>query len=299
LKRNKKYKILFLTNLGFVWFLYAYVPNFIVEIKNPVIDLAKTTLYEKPQKTHHHQSVLVFNTKDSLNLTADLYLTKSAKATVILLHGIRSSKEIWQKEALWLNDFGYNAVALDMRAHGDSQGVYCTFGYKEKQDISDLISVLQEKGITAPVGIWGHSLGGAVTIQALATDPRLKFGIVESAYADFSQITKDYSRYYLHFESDILNDFLLTRAGEKADFPADKVNPVDFCNKITQPVLIVHGTKDPKIAPENAQKVFNNIKSNDKQLIWIKGAGHTNLHQIGGEAYRLRINDFLSRITNR
>ena len=299
MKRNKKYKILFLTNLGFVWFLYAYVPNFIVEIKNPVIDLAKTTLYEKPQKTLHHQSVLVFNTKDSLNLTADLYLTKSAKATVILLHGIRSSKEIWQKEALWLNDFGYNAVALDMRAHGDSQGVYCTFGYKEKQDVSDLLSVLQKKGITTPVGIWGHSLGGAVALQALATDPRLKFGIVESAYADFSQITKDYSRYYLYFESDMLNDFLLTRAGEKADFPADKVNPVDYCPKITQPILIVHGTKDPKVAPGNAQKLFNHIKSNDKQLIWIKGAGHTNLHQIGGNAYRLRIKDFLSRSANR
>jgi len=227
LKRYNKYNLIALTSLGFVWFFYAYVPNFIVEIKNPVIDLANTALNEKPEKLFHHQSVLVFKTKDSLNLTADLYLTKSAKATVILLHGIRSSKEVWQKEAQWLNGLGYNAVALDMRAHGDSQGVYCTFGYKEKHDISDLLSILQEKGITTPVGIWGHSLGGAVALQALATDPRLKFGIVESAYADFSQITKDYSRYYLHFDSDMLNDFLLTRAGEKADFPSDKVNPVD------------------------------------------------------------------------
>ena len=295
MKYSKKYRIVLLSWLSFSWFVYVYVPNFVVETKNPIIDLAQVTFNNKTKKTAQNQSSLVFKISDGFNLTANLYLINHPKATVILLHGIRSSKEKWDKEAHWLNTLGFNAVALDLRAHGVSQGTYCTFGYKEKEDISDLINALYNTGINTPIGIWGHSLGAAITLQTLATDKRVKFGISESAYADFTQITKDYSRYYLHFESDIINDFLLDRAGEKADFPVEKVNPIDYCQNVTQPILIVHGTKDLKVAPDNAKRIYSKLKSSDKHLIWIKGAGHTNLHQIGGEAYRQKIKKFLSR----
>jgi pimeloyl-ACP methyl ester carboxylesterase len=275
-------------------FFYAYAPNFIVEIKNPLITFAKNTFEDSPLKNHHDSQQITFETKDHLQLKANYFKMPNAQATVILLHGIRSNKEHWTNIALWLNSQGYNAVALDLRAHGQSNGIYCTYGYYEKQDVSDLVDYLIKNG-EQNIGIWGHSLGGAISLQALAKDKRLQFGIIESAYADFNQITKDYSKYYLKFESDWLNDFLLDRAGEMAKFPIDQVNPIDYCPNITQPVLIVHGTKDQKIKPANASEIFSRIKSSEKKLLWIKGAGHTDIHEKGGENYLQEVAHFIEK----
>ena len=277
-------------------FVYGYVPNFIVEIRNPLIVFARKSFYDTEFKpTTDNISKFHFKTRDNLTLTADIYSISNPKANIVLLHGIRSNKEHWHNMALWLNRNGYNAIALDMRAHGESQGTYCSFGYYEKQDISKLIDTLQAQGFNQNFGIWGHSLGAAVALQTLAVDKRLKFGIVESSYADFKQITKDYSRYYLHFESDYLNNFLLERAAEKACFPLDQVNPVDYCAAIDQPVMIVHGIADHKINVKNARVLYDKITGKQKQLVLINGAGHTNIHQIGGESYKNKVLTFLEK----
>jgi alpha-beta hydrolase superfamily lysophospholipase len=111
------------------------------------------------------------------------YLTYSSldtvKGTIILLHGIRSNKESFIGLNTKLSKLGFNSLALDSRAHGQSSGTHCTFGVKEKKDISELISTLSEKeGITENIGVWGQSLGGAIGLQALENDKRIKFGII-------------------------------------------------------------------------------------------------------------------------
>ncbi len=284
-----------LFSISTIIFIYAYAPNMIVEIKNPLIEFARNSFYDIEFKTAKQTGNFSFTTRDSLKLNANIYRIDHPKANIILLHGIRSSKEQWDQEARWLNRAGYNAIALDLRAHGQSQGRYCSFGFYEKQDITDLINFLQNQGFDQDFGIWGHSLGAAISLQALATDKRLKFGIIESTYANFKNITKDYSRYYLHFESDWLNDILLEKAAEKAGFEIDAVNPIDFCNKIDQPVLIIHGTGDQKINADNSKRIFKQIKSNDKKLIMVKGAGHTNIHQIGQKNLFKQIEQFLNK----
>jgi len=279
----------------FVWFTYSYVPSFIVEIKNPVIELGKTFFYEVPVFQDSGQKKLQIITRDGWRLKADVYLTKHPKATIILLHGIRSSKEQWQTVASWLNKKGYNAVALDLRGHGESEGQYTTFGYLEKKDVSILMDSLTNRGIKKPFGIWGHSLGGAIALQTLAVDKRLQFGIIESSYADFDQITKDYAQYYLHFELDDFQEWLNKRAGALAGFPVDKVNPADYTPEIYQPILIIHGTADPKIKPENARILYRTLSSKQKEIVWVRGAKHTDIHQVGGTNLFNKIDIFIKK----
>jgi len=294
------YKISFFSILVFSFlalFTYGYAPNFIVETKNPLIELAKTTLEDETEiEQVNGIKQIFFVSKDKLKLKANIYQVPNPKATIILLHGIRSSKEQWDEEARMFNTWGYNAVVPDLRAHGESQGTYCSFGYYEKQDIKTLLDTLQYQGYKARFGIWGHSLGGAIALQTLAKDKRLQFGIIESSYADFKQITKDYSRYYLQFESDIINDFLLERAGEMAGFPVEAVNPVDYCYKIDQPILIIHGAGDQKINPANAKILFEKTASKQKKLILVQGAGHTNIHQVGGKELFAKIHRFINDV---
>ncbi len=64
---------------------------------------------------------------------------------------------------------GFDVVADDSRAHGESAGDACTYGYHEKKDLS---RVLHPLGIERAILV-GGSLGAAVALQAGPGDPRI------------------------------------------------------------------------------------------------------------------------------
>ena len=134
-----------------------------------------------------------------------------------------------------LSRLGYNAVAMDSRAHGSSGGQHCTFGVKEKRDISELINMLAEQeNITDNIGVWGQSLGGAIGLQAMGNDERIQFGIIESTFSDFKTITHEYVNYHAGFNIRPLTNYLVYRAGKIADFDPEDAKPEKYCSNIDQ-----------------------------------------------------------------
>jgi alpha-beta hydrolase superfamily lysophospholipase len=234
-------------------------------------------------------------------LTANIKYSKldSTLGTVILLHGIRTNKESFSSLSKKLNSEGFNTVALDSRAHGQSEGQFCTFGVKEKYDVSKLIDYLNsEENIGSNIGLWGQSLGGAIGIQALSIDKRLKFGIIESTFSDFQTITHEYFNYHLGFDFKILTDYLIYRAGIISDFNPDKAKPSSYCKNVNQPILLVHGNLDKRINIKYAKVNFDKIQSSNKSFIEIKGANHLNVWEIGDSAYFDKTIKFLKNTSN-
>ncbi|NPA45518.1 MAG: prolyl oligopeptidase family serine peptidase [Chlorobi bacterium] len=280
--------------------IYFVAPQIIIRTKGGIARFAKDNNFE----LLHPDDLLLDNerinifTHDSLNLSAYLIKTKSEiqKGTIILLHGIRSRKEnnLWLSKKL--SDEGYNSVVIDLRAHGFSQGKYCTFGYHEKHDIIALIDILYNiEGLNLNLGIWGQSLGGAVSMQTLEIDKRLKFGIVESTFTNFKTIAHDYFKRYIGFDIPFLTNYALKRAEKLANFKVDEVSPVNSAKKITQPMLIVHGENDEKIKFEYGKMLFNNLASKDKYFINIPNSSHSNLREIGGEEYLKKVLNFINK----
>jgi len=181
-----------------------------------------------------------------------------------------------------------------LRAHGDSQGKYCTFGVKERKDVSSTIDKLVELGLDENIGIWGLSLGGAVALQALANDKRLKFGIIESTFTDYSSVAQDYSRRILRVNFPMFTNYLIRRSGKIADFnPADAA-PIKYCPHITQSIFMAHGTEDIHIDSSYTSLNFAALPFNaSNKQIFVKGAHHGNLWNVGGETYFGNVKDFL------
>ncbi len=282
--------------------LYFYAPYFVVEIKNPLIISVKNLMAEKnniqpqPEK-YYKDEIFSFDTNDHLKISGIIHYTDfTCKGNIILLHGIRSTKESFLPILNFIAKNGFNSIAIDLRAHGTSEGEYCTYGFKEKDDISRLLDYLSNEKKQKNFGIWGHSLGGAIAIQSLATDKRLKFGIIESTYADFQQISKDYGANYLGFNPDFLNQNILERSANIAGFDLKKINPVDYCAKIYQPVLFIHGSKDKKIKLDYDLKNFEKVSSLNKKFIPVKNAGHNDLWETGGKKLLNEISNFLQNI---
>lgn len=205
--------------------------------------------------------------------------------TIIILHGIASCKEYNVKKAKTLANSGFNCILLDMRAHGKSDGKFCTFGYYEKNDIKIIIDTLIAKynGIE-PLAIMGHSLGGAISIQTAATDKRIKAVCASAVFARLDDIVCDYMKQMTFVLRDkSISDNILKESAIIANFNPFEVNPEEYAKLITQPVFMSHGDIDERINIENGRRVFKNLNSNHKEFFIVKNALHNNIDEVGGD----------------
>lgn len=241
---------------------------------------------------------LIIQTKDSIELHG--YWIESEieepRGIIILIHGIGGCKEHFLPLAKDLAKQGIESIVFDGRAHGKSSGQYCTYGYKEKKDITEIVDRIKQKKPNLPIGIWGNSLGGAIAIQALEHDKRIEFGIIESTFADLSQVVYDYKKRMLKgIGLRFASNFALKRAGEIGDFNPEKVKPIESVKNIEQPIFIAHGDADENISYIYGKALFENTKSQKKEFTLIKGGGHFGLFETGGVEYIKKIQAFIDR----
>ena len=237
-------------------------------------------------------------TKDGIELSG--YWIKSQKDTnrgiIILIHGIGGCKEHFLNLAKELSKKGIESIVFDGRAHGKSGGEFCTYGFKEKKDIAQIVDKIKERKPNLPIGIWGNSLGGAIAIQTLEFDERIKFGIIESTFTELNQIVFDYKKRILKgIGIRSLSDFALKRAGQIADFEPLKIKPIESVKNIKQSIFIAHGDSDKNISSKYGQQLFENLKPKDKEFTLVKGGGHFDLFDKGGIEYKNKIMNFIDR----
>ena len=211
------------------------------------------------------------NGKTKENFSRSGYWIKSeqdsARGIIILVHGIGGCKEHFLGLSKDLASEGIETIVFDGRAHGKSEGEFCTFGYKEKFDISKIVDEIKNKNPNLPIGIWGNSLGGAIAIQALEIENRIDFGIIESTFTELDKIVFDYKKRILKgFGIKRLSDYALNQASKIADFDFQKVKPIESVKKIEQPILMVHGDADKNISSEYGCLLYTSPSPRDATL---------------------------------
>lgn len=90
-----------------------------------------------------------------------------ATRSALLVHGLGSSAALMWQTGVALADAGWHAMAVDLRGHGDAPR---THDYTVAAYAADIAAIRCEHG-----DIWdaviGHSLGGAASTVAAASDP--------------------------------------------------------------------------------------------------------------------------------
>jgi alpha-beta hydrolase superfamily lysophospholipase len=123
LRLKKILALLIILSVAGLLSIHFYVPRFITEVKNPILDLARgeyvVDAYFEDDKAFTGK-MLSIPAGDGIVLSAYLTYaeTDTTKGTIILLHGIRSRKEHSVPAAKFLAENGYNSLAVDLRAHG-------------------------------------------------------------------------------------------------------------------------------------------------------------------------------------
>jgi len=190
----------------------------------------------------------------------------SRGVTVVYLHGSGDNRAsgVWIAEQLVRR--GFDVLAYDSRAHGNSGGDACTYGYYERHDLHRALDAL---GIRRAI-LLGVSLGGAVALQETPDDSRVAGVVAVASFSDLESIARDRAP-FIASGGQVRQAFAL--AEQEAHFRVADVSPVKAAGRIQVPVLLVHGGEDHETRPVHSERVYAAL-AGPRRLLLVKGAGH-------------------------
>lgn len=226
---------------------------------------------------------ITLKTSDGLTLYA-WYTPPQNGAVVLVVHGYTTARSA-DIHSLFARH-RYGVVSLDLRAHGESEGELCTFGYYERLDVEAALDfALSQPGVER-VGAWGGSMGGATVILTAARRPEIEAVVTDSTYATL----EDELDIMVH--SALLRPLVRFFAEQEAGISIHDVRPVDAIGQISpRPVLIIQGLADTTVPPTAGERLFQ--AAGEPKSLWVEpGVGHLAMRHTFPEEYERRIITF-------
>lgn len=213
---------------------------------------------------------------DGVKLKGWWFHAPAARGTVFVLHGLSDNRGTSVGVADHFLARGFDVVAYDSRAHGESGGDACTYGYYEKRDLHDVIDRFQTK----PIVLIGFSMGAAVALQEAAEDPRVASVVAVSSFSDLRTAAIERAPFFAS-QSNIDDAFRL--AEREGKFRVDDVSPVAAAPRVMAAALIIHGDHDDETPPSHAERIFAAL-THRKHLVLVPNAGHN--HVLTADVWR-------------
>lgn len=221
--------------------------------------------------------------------------SKEVNKTVILVHGVTVGIP-WSLKYLdmFLNK-GFSVLLYDQRRHGNSEGKYSTYGYREKSDLKLWVSYIREKkGKNHGIGLHGESMGAATVLQYGQLDPDIDFIIADCSFSRLSDVIK-YNMKKVHVVSFPVFNLCDLKTRRLAKFKLCDINPIDAVSKTATPTMFIHGSKDDFIRPEMSRDMYN-AKKGIKALYIAEGAVHACSIKVDKKKYYEEVYKFLDKV---
>src|SRR3954452_23922757 len=221
---------------------------------------------------------------------------------VVLLHGYADARVGAIAWAPVWRELGWNVLAIDLRAHGESGGRYTTAGRLEREDVGQVINQLRaaRPGETRQIALFGVSLGAAVaaaTAAARADVGDVAAVVLESPYLDFRDPAAAQMQRLGVPRGAILRAALgLTGWMTSTYFAALRTDRL--VERLPYPVMVIAAADDPYVSAEDMaaleRAVAGRVPEAGAGVFWhVTGAGHAMAAVDQPEEYRRRLGAFL------
>ncbi len=287
----------------------AIYPYTIDGLRKHKFQSGKVIIRKNLLETENFTRYLIEYPSDGLIITGIMQIPKNGEPpypVIVMNHGffsrsVYNSGDGTDRAAELLSRYGYLTVSSDYRSWGDSETGESLFYSGLAIDVINLMNAIPSIPQADPdrIGIWGHSMGGGVTLKILTIDSRVKAAVIYSSVsADFGDIIGRWGPGCLGdvFEGELAygcnsSDIL------PLDLPADitasyfnsvidpeilkAVSPLYYLGNVTAPVQINYGTKDGQTfagtPPEWSTKMYDGFIEANKnaQIFAQEGEGHS------------------------
>ena len=186
-----------------------------------------------------------------------------------------------------------NALLVDHRSAGNSEGKVITFGVNESRDCATWANfIVREIDPKARIILTGISMGAATVLTAAGYDlPKNVVGVLaDCGYTSSEAIIKKVIR-DMKLPADLLYPFARLGAKIFGEFDPDERSAVSSMKKCNLPVIFLHGNADNFVPAEMSKENYDACNA-PKRLVIIPGAGHGLCFPADRERYLKEVREF-------
>ena len=242
---------------------------------------------------------VTITTFDGLKLYARYYHVADGAPLQIQFHGYKSSAVLdFCGGSLYAGKIGHNALVVDQRSHGQSEGKAISFGVLERKDVLCWIDYARSRfGEDVCILLAGLSMGAATVLMA-ADQPlpsNVKGIIADCPYSAPEAIIKKVCRVELHLPAKPLYPFVKLGARLFAHFDLEESSAVTAVKNTRFPILIIHGEAD-NFVPCDMSREIKNTNPTQVTLVTIPDAGHGLCYMTAPDIYENAMQEFIQRV---
>jgi pimeloyl-ACP methyl ester carboxylesterase len=283
-------------------------PYTIDGLRQHVYQSGKINIRAKLDTNEAYTSYLIDYPSDDLTITGVMNIPAGTGPfpVIVMNHGFYSrsvykSGDGTDRASAYLARRGYITVASDYRSWGDSDIGTSLFYSGLVIDVINLVDAVSSipEADADRIGMWGHSMGGGVTIKVLTIDSRVDaavlYSTVSADHADiierwgngcFGDVVEGEQTFGCNSSDIVPFDLPLNLqtayhgAAEDADLLMG-ISPIFHLEHVVAPIQIHYGTEDGQdfagTPPEWSRKLYESLRGLNKEveLLGYEGEGHS------------------------
>ena len=236
----------------------------------------------------------VYIMSDSLCLHGKLFKNSGTKYALVC-HGYTSKAKHMAGFVNKFHSLGYNVLAVDARAHGDSEGTKIGMGWVERFDVIEWIKYIISLEPDAQIILHGVSMGASTVLMASGEElpKNVKAIIADCGYtSEWDEFRQEADVLHIPWFPVLNASSAISKVRDGYDFK--QASAVEQVKKSHIPTLFIHGSKD-ELVPYGMLNELYSAANCEKEILTIQGAGHALSSSVAPELYWNTVETFLKK----
>jgi pimeloyl-ACP methyl ester carboxylesterase len=221
--------------------------------------------------------------------------------TVVLIHGYADAKVGAIAWAPTWRELGYHILAIDMRAHGESDGKYTTAGVFERFDLDQVLNELKahRPQQTQQIILFGVSLGTCTALAVAQMRDDIAALVLECPVASFAHSVERHAKLLaLPLPSMLPAVMWIAQRISGADLT--EVQPLELMASVKCPILVIQSEQDQYITSEDIASIGSalqcrNVDQGLAEYWHLPDTTHVMALAADPDEYAHRVGDFLRK----
>lgn len=247
--------------------------------------------------SEHPEETVSITSEDGLALNGAYFENSESHLWAVTIHGYRGNHTGSIAAAQHFYEAGYQVVAPDLRACGDSEGNYVGMGWLDRKDILNWIGWITDRDPDAEIVVYGVSMGAATTMMTAGEDTpdQVKVFIEDCGYTSVWDIFANELKLRFGLPEFPILYTASALSSVEAGYSFREASALEQVKKCEKPMLFIHGTADDFIPYDMMDVLCQAKPGTNKETLTAEGAGHAEAMYVLGDQYWDKVFSFIQR----